>query len=504
MSTTNAKRFLILTACLANLVIWAVPSRVVQLIARNRQVILGRYSREHFTWILIVLIVSAMSLYVGLGRAAGRRKRSFQLLAVVLIGLPVVVLFDAVVTLVAVRSHPPYVLEGLAYHRPPRSTKVTSYQDRPASLCSYPDAPDGFGTLECTLTIDDRGYRNRTLVDRCDVLVLGDSFAEGSRVSDDQAWPVLLAERSGLAVYNLGMSGYDPQHYLAALQKYGPVLRPELVICMLYEGNDFRSAKWVENPDDYRPPFGKVLQYYVRHSRIIGALDGLMTGVLGALNADADVPGIEVLAWLPLRIESGIGATYYAFTPKRMVRHYVTKEEFREDEDWKTTARILGELKRTTHDIGAELLIAYASDKPHVMMPLAAERLPAEQVRGFAALREDNLPEANVFLANLLARLGSKETVTREYCLEEDIFFVSTTAALQARAGRGEQVYYTYDQHWTPVGHEVVADVLYAYLQGPLAGIFEESPTGERKEPRVRPASASGPRGEMGGESPSS
>ena len=498
MTEAARKRLLVVVVLVINLILWVVPSNVVELIARNRHVILGRYSREHFTWILISLIASAIALYLGLGSAARKKKRTFQVLATLLVGLPLVFVLDLALTLTHPDARPAYVFEGLAYHRRPHSQEVVTHEDRPQARRSYPNAPAeaGFARTTCTLTVDQRGYRNQTDADSCDLLILGDSFAEGSQVSDQQVWPVLLARRSGLKVYNLGMSGYDPQHYLAALQKYGPALKPRLVLCLLYEGNDFRAAKWIENPDDYRPPAGKLVQYYIRHSRLLGAVDGLMCGLLGAVNASGQVAGGEMLAWLPLRIEAGGRATYYAFSPKRMVRHYLTEQEFREDEDWKTTIRILGEMRQTCHSLGAELLIVYAPDKPHVTLPLAAAALPAEQVRAFAALKLEDLPEADAFLENLLARLGSKETVTHQFCRAQGIAYLSTTPGLRELAGRGRQAYYTYDQHWTPLGHQVVAQVVHEHLQGPLAGLLSGPPGGEGHQTTVRPASADLPAGQ--------
>ena len=35
-----------------NAVLWAIPSNVVEQIARDRQTMMGRYSRTHFVWIV--------------------------------------------------------------------------------------------------------------------------------------------------------------------------------------------------------------------------------------------------------------------------------------------------------------------------------------------------------------------------------------------------------------------------------------------------------------------
>lgn len=139
---------------------------------------------------------------------------------------PVIVVGD---WMLRVETGTHYVRESLAYHRPPNEVFEVRYEDRPQALRTYPHAPEGFGTVDCTLQTDRRGYRNRTDLEVYDAVVLGDSFAEGSRVTDGDSWPNQLSQASGLAVYNLGMSGYAPQHYLASLVEVGLALHPKTV-----------------------------------------------------------------------------------------------------------------------------------------------------------------------------------------------------------------------------------------------------------------------------------
>lgn len=469
------RRVLVVVCVVLNLVLWMVPGNVVELIARGRHVLLGRYSREQFTWILVAGIASLIAFYIGLPNASGRRRRAFRVLVGLGVGLPLVFGMDVAMTLVRASASAPYVIDGLAYHRPAGYQVSEVYEDRPEAERSYPDRPGGFGQVAYDFSFDGRGFRNAEALERCEVLVLGDSFAEGSRVSGGDAWPARLAVATGLSVYNLGMSGYDPQHYLAALKKHGLALGPKLVVCLLYEGNDFRSAKWIENPEEYRPPFGKVFQQYLRNSLVIGSVDRVLTETLGGMRSDGPVSGGEAISWLPVGIGRGTKRSHYAFAPKRMMRHYETAEEFVEGEDWEVSRRILREIKKACEEGGAELLMVYAPDKPHVVLSVAAGELPAEQVRAFGALKKKKLPEADVFVKELVAGLEVKEGVTRAFCESESIAFVSATGVLSEAAGSGRQVYYTYDQHWTPIGHEVVAGLLADSLGGQFAGLFDSS-----------------------------
>jgi lysophospholipase L1-like esterase len=85
---------------------------------------------------------------------------------------------------------------------------------------------------------DARGYRNAHALAHADIVTLGDSNTYGSFVARGAAWPHLLADRTGVSVYNMGVAGYGPAQYFLqtedALQ-----MSPKLIIIALYFGNDF-------------------------------------------------------------------------------------------------------------------------------------------------------------------------------------------------------------------------------------------------------------------------
>ena len=226
---------------LTNVAFWAWPSDVVRLVAEEDDVLLGYYSRKHFAANAAILAVSVIGLYIDQAKSRTTYKRRwFQVLAVVFFASPVLLLVDGWLR----RPEPTaYVHDRFAYHRAPNAKFTTTFVDRPKARRSYPAPAQGYGAITCTLRTDGRGFRNASTPNHCDVLVLGDSFAEGANVSDEHPWPVRFAEFSGLSVYNLAMCGYTPAHYLAAFEEYGAALRPRFVICMLYEGNDLRPPR---------------------------------------------------------------------------------------------------------------------------------------------------------------------------------------------------------------------------------------------------------------------
>jgi hypothetical protein len=203
----------------------------------------------------------------------------------------------------------------------------------------------------------------------------------------------------------------------------------------------------------------------MKQSPIINALDSLLTETFGPINASGGLGDATAIDWLPLAIPEGADAKHYAFAPKQLRDLFQSKDEFALDRHWLNPRAQIAEMKRLCTEAGSKLVVVFAPTKAHVLMPLVGERVPAEGVRAFMALRyKKELPEPNECLATLLERAEARESVVAEWCEREGIAFVSATGELRQAALGGTQVYYTYDQHWTPEGHQVVASAVHGYL----------------------------------------
>ena len=175
-----------------NLLLWIIPSDVVEQIARDRQTMLGRYSRTHFYWIVGVGVISIISFYVDWSTGNTYKRRWFQVLATLLFLTPTLALVDFVLR----TPHGAYYeREELAFHRPVESVFSDTFVDKPEAYRAYPDAPPGYGSVECTLRTDRRGYRNRT-----DLALTTSSCS---------ATPSLRAPRSPMSI--LGLCVWPPR-----------------------------------------------------------------------------------------------------------------------------------------------------------------------------------------------------------------------------------------------------------------------------------------------------
>ncbi len=70
-----------------------------------------------------------------------------------------------------------------------------------------------------------------------EIVLLGDSFAQGACVPPDRNAAALL-RGAGLRALTLGVGGTGPLIQLAVLREYGPIARPKHVFWLFYEAND--------------------------------------------------------------------------------------------------------------------------------------------------------------------------------------------------------------------------------------------------------------------------
>ncbi len=481
-SKERIRQWVITAAVLAgNLAGWLITTNVPRLVAHRREILLGRYAVGHLTVLLVVLPISVLGLILTWTKRENRRARGRQFLAMTISVLLAGFVLDLGLRLTKSKV---YVPDGEIFHREPNTTISGDTRDVPLTKYGYPNAQGGYPDFSYTLTVDGRGFRNRQAVSECDVLTLGDSFTEGSEVSDDQAWPALLAERTGKVVYNLGMAGGTPRTYLASLKAIGVGLKPKCAVVMIYEGNDFlpgaakREKTWWDKVGRYR-----------KQSPVLTALKVGMIRVLGPMGARRmeNLPEGHPywpVAWLPMPVPAGPEAKYYAFKIKRLQGHWLTGEQFQKSAAYLATIESLAEINTLCRANNIRLVVLYAPDKPHVVLPLARQRLLARQVRAFLAYREKSLPPADEFIGELIKRLDTRESALAEFCRAASIEFCSLTRPLQESMQAGEQVYFTYDQHWTPIGNRVTADV--------VAKLFDDGHVGGADSGQDRPGSGAG------------
>jgi hypothetical protein len=459
-----------------NILLWAIPSNVSYLIAQNRDVLLGRYSVARLTWVFLLIPISIMALYLTWSNEENKKRRQFQITALTLSIVITIILADL---FMRPAQNKQYVLHKSYYHRTPNTVFSGTFYDVPENAFSYPTMRPGYSDIEYTLTTDKRGFRNKTDLEKYDVITLGDSFTEGSNVTDNEIWAALLAQKSKITVYNLGMAGGHPGTYLETFKRFGLNLSPKIVICMICEGNDFRDSNFKR-----KDTFGYKLNNYFKSSPVRRALEELMVRHLGSTagntsedllgsrdnpvgsnKTDVDTNSLKALSWLPVAIPDELDAKYYTFTVKNLLAHFDDKETFLRSKSCQKTFANLRQINEICKSNDIRFIMIYAPDKSHVLLPIIQHKVSPESLRAFMLLKASNLPPTDKLIDTVLTRLDIKESEVKKFCREESIEFVSLTEPLREGINLGRQLYFTYDDHWTPIGHEVVANTISRYVE---------------------------------------
>lgn len=446
---------------LVNLALWLIPSNVARQIARDRHTVLGWYSLEKFTIQALILLLSLPALYILFARPERRRIRIFRVAAACLVLLPGLVGVDIIARML---RPPRFIQDETSYRRPPNWTYESAFVDQPRARRTYPNAPRGYPVIPLRFTCDERGFRNPAHIDACDVLAVGDSFVEGPEVSDGHPWPRVLGRLTGRTVYNAAMAGGNSHDYLLNLKNIGLGLRPRVVLVMIYEGNDFRgtgiTADREEREDDVaRSSIGLTF----KQSPIVRFVRDAIEKHLTPLNATAWVPNAGALALMPIRVGPPGRQHPYVFDPKDLLWFNRSQDQFVADKGFTDTCAAVQAMAQECRSAGTRLVVIYAPNKPHVLLPLVADR--GQQVRAFASLIKRNLPPADQLIQRLQDGVEAPERATADVCRRQGIDFFSLTPALRREISGGNRVYFTYDQHWTPEGHVVVAEAIREYLK---------------------------------------
>lgn len=472
--TSMVRRIGALLLLIASFWIWTRHSDVIELIVRQRPVLFGRYSQGHFGALLVLTPI----LWV-LAIAFAARGPLLRNVGNALIGIATTLLAIVAVTYGAHFFHREalYVEKaagdgelpmGVTRHRPPGQVYELTFVDVPEQARSYPDAPPGFAPVPLKLTSDKNGFRNLSVDAQYDIIAVGDSFVAGSNVDDAQTWSALLSQRIGRPIYNLGVGGSGPPTYLANFAQFGLPLKPRVALFMIYEGNDFKEDVVVTGAR--APTLGERIAKHVERafdaSPVTLGLKRLSHDLLEKLGATRPVPGYrEKLGFMPIALSGGDATHYYSFDPKRLIYLDYGKEEFAASREWQATAGMLGQIVRLSREHGVQPVFIYAPSTPHVVLPLAQDAIPAQQLRNFAAYRKSHLPPADAYKQRVLRNLDNEQAVVMDFCTAQQVECLALTDALQRATAAGQQTYFSYDQHWTPLGNAVAAAAIEEFLR---------------------------------------
>ena len=323
--------------------------------------------------------------------------------------------------------------------------------------------------METSFTTDANGYRNASpLEDTYPIVVSGDSVTSLS--VEPAPWPERLADKTGQAVLNLAIQGYGPQSEAEALIRFGLPKKPQWVLVAYFEGNDLANAQdfelkkrsglgWMEYDLAEAGILERSMTFHVISYAWKRLLEGPVTRPAGAGGGypypfDAELDGRNV----SLTFSKGYLSTLS-----------LSRQEVESLDGFREAKVAIHRLHEQTRAAGAQLLIVYCPTKEHCYVPFLPEALLSTKLAGPRKARVSSgllhTEKRPVTAAELLANLDGQRDAVLGWLEREGIQVLDLTPALQEAAARGEQLYWTNDTHWNPIGNELAATMIAHYLE---------------------------------------
>ena len=320
-----------------------------------------------------------------------------------------------------------------------------------------------------TVTMDEMGFCNAEVSysqsESFDIIAIGDSFTWCEGVNPEQTWPHILRQQLEASVYNLGMPGVGPYAYLQIFRKYGIQKSPRLVIFNIFEGNDLGNAvrhqRYVnmnheavmEKAGGLELLYNRIKESYpFRKSIALNLCLSLLRMGYGGL-----VEGEEISYYYTIRD----GDERIPFNPENTDVEDVTYAQAIARGEF--TAEILGDPLLRFKDLSEEF-----GFRPLVMYSPSAHTVYSD----YTEFRDPEVGRA------LAANSQIVRGYLRAFCEQNKMPFLDLAEYLGERIEpvRADRLlYFRYNLHYTPLGHEEVARAVAQFLD---AGIQHAGPGG--------------------------
>jgi hypothetical protein len=317
---------------------------------------------------------------------------------------------------------------------------------------------------------DEMGFPNREYKwrDHYDVIIAGDSFIIRTA---PKTWIELLGEHGGQSILTLGAPSWSTLNEAEAIKLYGLDKKPKWILLMYFEGNDLiNTAQYIERRDSGLSWKEYDMQGIPLSRRLL--TPHIFRFFMGKLSPTKE--SIPPRYRYPVTASTEAGAIQTVFKDIHLLplsADYDTLARSNEFAEVKTT---LLELNQAAQAQTARLLLVYIPSKEHVLWsriwdPVDVNHILERSVtvtlsevdRGFLQWEPIYL-SYEVFNQNH----NAQERLLADFAQASGIEFLNLTPIFwQESIARGELYHYA-DPHWNQMGNQLVADSVYAYMQG--------------------------------------
>jgi hypothetical protein len=329
---------------------------------------------------------------------------------------------------------------------------------------------DALGAVASGGGFDRWGFRNRSVPDRSDIVVIGDSHTYGNTATMEDSWPYVLGRLSGRPVYNMGMGGYGPNQYFHLFTTRALALQPRTILVGLYMGDDFENAFlvtyglehwarlrelpaekvdfdiWGEKASP--PSWHKQIRVWLsRHSVTYQMV--FHGPLLGRFQGELQIRNIRPGSESAVRLAIPANNILEAFLPTRLLRN-LDQDSQAIREGMRITYKLLAEMSEISRQKNIQFLVVVIPTKEMV----------------FADYLEHNssLPVSTV-IDQLLANERLAREKTFKFLTESNIDYVDTLPALVRARERELYARTAADMHPNRNGYRVIAEAVFDRLK---------------------------------------
>ena len=266
------------------------------------------------------------------------------------------------------------------------------------------------------------------------VVLLGDSFVAGLAVSIPQTVTRRVAHHlldAGLAAYDvlaIASPGIGPKVELKALVELGPEFEPDIVISVLFSGNDIADSldpldrrELLAGGAALRPYDGGPARYSTEEARYLFASWSVLNQLVSQ----------RLTVAARKRSYRGIPLNYLV---------YADEPADTWERAWANTEQILVETRNTAAELGASYAVVSIPSAEAVLGEAGKQQLIESYPDMKGRPWDFDLPDR---------RLAA-------ICERHDIPFLALRPAFRRHIeGGGPPAYWKYDAHWTALGHDL-------------------------------------------------
>ncbi len=318
---------------------------------------------------------------------------------------------------------------------------------------------------------DSKGFRNDREMKSADLVVLGDSYTHGPHVQRDQLWSTTAARQLGLSEANLAVTGYGPQQEVLVLKRFGLALNPRLVILQLFYGNDlFESHNYMR----WRHSGLSYIDFCIAE---VGELPSMfLTGEFLKRIAGKALPGYFAPSNRPIEFIAADKRFDLGFHELLKVQLF-TQKEILGFPGWQSMVDALTYGKQICTERGIPLMVCLVPTKVNIYLDFIADRENQDRLVRQQFPQEAE-PDVDGILRSAIERRDVLGNLLRQRLTELEIPFLDFTFPFHQHIQRtGDLLYFQWDAHWTPEGHQLAGTMIADFIR--KQGILESKQQNE-------------------------